>query len=140
MRRMCVYDERFRPQATTDLPGLQQELAAAHKTIGDLHRAARKAQARYAELARAYELTVANLVKTTSACSMLERERDLWRRCAEERAGVVSFNLGTIALSSAEIAAIRKAMARLHHPDAGGDGERMQAWNTLLDTLEREAT
>ncbi len=134
-----MYDERFRSQARMDLPGLERELAAAHKTINDLQRAARKAQARYAELARAYELTVANLVKTTSACSMLERERDLWRRCAKERAGAIAFSTGTITLSSAEIAAIRKAMARLHHPDLGGDGERMQAWNTLLDTLEREA-
>jgi hypothetical protein len=134
-----VYDERFMPQATMDLPELQRELAAAHKTIGDLQRAARKAQARYAELARAYELTVANLVETTSACSMLERERDRWRRRAKERAGAVAFSCDTIALSSAEIAAIRKAMARLHHPDAGGDGARMQAWNMLLDTLEREA-
>jgi hypothetical protein len=30
-------------------------------------------------------------------------------------------------------------VARLHHPDAGGDGERLKAWNTLLDALEREA-
>jgi hypothetical protein len=27
-------------------------------------------------------------------------------------------------------------MARLHHPDVGGDAERMKAWNAVLDPLE----
>jgi hypothetical protein len=31
--------------------------------------------------------------------------------------------------------AIRKAMARLHHPDVGGDPERMKAWNAALDRI-----
>ena len=36
----------------------------------------------------------------------------------------------------AEVGAIRKAMARLHHPDTGGDAERMKAWNAALDPLD----
>jgi hypothetical protein len=43
----------------------------------------------------------------------------------------------TIDLTPAEVGAIRKAMARLHHPDTGGDAERMKAWNAALDPLER---
>ena len=35
-----------------------------------------------------------------------------------------------------EISAIRKAMARLHHPDTGGDSERLKSWNAALDALE----
>jgi len=48
--------------------------------------------------------------------------------CAPELLGM--------SLSGAEVAAIRKAMARLHHPDVGGDGARMQAWNVALDQIE----
>jgi chromosome segregation ATPase len=109
------------------------------KAIRDLQRKLRKAESRYAELARAYQLTVDNLVKTTSECGTLERERDWWQRRAKERSTELSFGAGRLALSIEEIAAIRKAVARLHHPDAGGDGERLKAWNTLLDALEREA-
>jgi hypothetical protein len=109
------------------------------KAIRDLRRQLRKAEARYAELARAYQLTVDNLVKTTSECGVLERERDWWQRRAQERSTEPTFGAGKLALSSEEIGAIRKAVARLHHPDTGGDGERLKAWNTLLDALQGEA-
>jgi hypothetical protein len=29
-------------------------------------------------------------------------------------------------------------MARLHHPDVGGDLERMKAWNVVLDQIEQQ--
>jgi hypothetical protein len=40
-------------------------------------------------------------------------------------------------ISDEEVNAIRKAMARLHHPDVGGDPERMKAWNAALDSICR---
>ncbi len=122
-----------------EVAALQRELEMAYRTIRTLERRARKAEAGSAELARAYQLTVANLVKTTSACAMLERERDEWRQRAASHEDGPSMFGGRLALTAAEIGALRKTMARLHHPDAGGDVERMKAWNTLLDTLEQEA-
>jgi hypothetical protein len=131
--------QSYEDPATMDIADLQRELVIARQTIRDLHRQARKDQARYAELARAYQLTVANLVKTTSECSELERECDKWRQRAESRSTATIFDVESVVLSTDEIAAIRKAMARLHHPDAGGDEARMIAWNTLLDNLEHNA-
>ena len=40
-------------------------------------------------------------------------------------------------LTGDEINAIRRAMARIHHPDRGGDIDRMKLWNKLLDSLEK---
>jgi hypothetical protein len=37
----------------------------------------------------------------------------------------------------ADTRAIRKAMARLHHPDVGGNPDRMKAWNATLDRMIR---
>jgi hypothetical protein len=124
--------------ADIDFGGLQHELEQARKTIRDLQRAARKSQAQYDEICRAYTLTVANLVQTTSRCSALEQERLHWRHRGVEREATATFSTGTLTLNAAELAAIRKAMARIHHPDVGGDSERMKAWNTLLDRLEDE--
>jgi hypothetical protein len=59
-----------------------------------------------------------------------------WHRHREERVATVSLSTGPLVLSAVESAAIRKAMARLHHPDVGGNVERMKAWNALLDRLE----
>ncbi|NJN18511.1 MAG: hypothetical protein HC822_20770 [Oscillochloris sp.] len=118
---------------------LQEVLRDAERTIRALERAAVKAEARYQELARAYAKTVENLTQANSSCSALEIERDMWRERAECRPTVASISAGAMQLSSAEIAALRKAMARLHHPDVGGDAARMQAWNSLLDSLERTA-
>jgi hypothetical protein len=103
----------------------------------------RKEQARYDEIARAYKKTVANLTEIARRNTSLEyerdmlaHERDLWKARAE---GVIR-PLGVTGLSldptPAEVGAIRKAMARLHHPDAGGDAERMKLWNAALDPLD----
>jgi hypothetical protein len=93
-----------------------------------------KEQTRHAETARAYNLTVANLVEATRQSAQLEHERDMWKTRAEGQAA--PFTAGTLTLTPAEISAIRKAMARLHHPDTGGDVERMKLWNATLDPLE----
>ncbi len=140
MHRDLWLEQSHEDLATVEVSTLQSELEAAQKTIRDLRRQARKAQERYDELARAYKLTVANLVKSTNTCMLLERDRDVWRQRAEDRTSTPDFLGGRTALSSAELAAIRKAMARLHHPDTGGDVERMKAWNTLLDELECDST
>jgi hypothetical protein len=127
---------QFTPTPTDDIAWLQHELDEALKTIRTLQRQIGKEQERCAEVARAYSLTVTNLVGVTRENAELERERDLWKMRAES--GAVPFSLGglTLELTPAEISAIRKAMARLHHPDAGGDAERMKAWNAALDPLE----
>jgi hypothetical protein len=124
--------------AEHDPSWLQDQLVEAHKTIRSLLRQLSKEQARHAETARAYNLTVANLMEATRENTQIARERDMWKARAE-RGGVPTISLRNIPidLTSLEAGAIRKAMARLHHPDLGGDPERMKVWNALLDPLER---
>jgi hypothetical protein len=119
-----------------DTAWLQNELQEAHKTIRSLLRQLSKEQQRQAETARAYSMTVANLVEAGRENTLLLRERDMWKARAE--GALTPFHIGglTIDLTPAEVSAIRKAMARLHHPDTGGDAERMKAWNAALDPLE----
>ncbi|GAB4194163.1 MAG: hypothetical protein OHK0022_09870 [Roseiflexaceae bacterium] len=135
--RRDVLNDPFEDAQALDAQALQRDLDAANKTIRELRRQGEKAQARYEELLRAYRMTVENLVRTSGECASLEHERDHWRRVAEQRPNTTVFENGRLALSAEEITAIRKAMARLHHPDTGGDAERMKAWNALLDALER---
>lgn len=123
--------------AEGDLAWLQNELNEAHKTIRTLLRQISKEQARHAETARAYNMTVANLVEATRENNLLARERDMWKARAEGTATPFKFGKGTLELTPAEVGAIRKAIARLHHPDAGGDAERMKLWNAALDPLDR---
>lgn len=119
-----------------DAVWLQNELQEAHKTIRTLLRQISKEQARLAETARAYNLTVANLVEATRENTELARERDMWKTRAEGIGQPLSIGSGIMELTPAEVSAIRKAMARLHHPDTGGDIERMKQWNAALDPLE----
>lgn len=125
-----------RPEADMGEEELRDELRAARRTIRALEREVRKAEDRYQELARAYQMTVSNLVQATGTCTALEMERDMWRDRAEGLPVATDFAAGAMRLSRREITAIRKAMARLHHPDVGGDAGRMRAWNALLDALE----
>lgn len=114
----------------------RHELEQAQRTIRRLERELRKTRQRVDEIGRAYQLTVANLVRTSGTCAVLEHERDTWRRRAEGRSSDTMLDAGGIVIRPDEVAAIRKAVARLHHPDAGGDAERMKQWNTALDALE----
>jgi septal ring factor EnvC (AmiA/AmiB activator) len=127
------------PSAEHDVAWLRNELDEAHKTIRSLLRQISKEQARHSEIARAYNKTVANLMEITRENAQLERERDQWRARAEH-IPTASLPLGvdSLDLTSAEVSAIRKAMARLHHPDQGGDGERMKIWNAVLDKGMRD--
>ena len=134
---MMEFDStRSTPSTEGDSTWLQKELDEAHKTIRTLLRQLSKEQQRHAETARAYTLTVANLVEAGRENTLLSRERDMWRARAE--GALTPFKIGglTIELTPAEVSAIRKAIARLHHPDTGGDAERMKAWNAALDPLE----
>jgi hypothetical protein len=115
---------------------LQHELAEAHATVRSLLRQIEKDQSRAAEIARAYKLTVTNLVEITRQNAEIERERDLWRIRATAAPPIPTFGDGTLTLTAEEIGAIRRAMARLHHPDTGGDAQRMQIWNAALDAME----
>ena len=120
----------------TDPAWLQHELAEAHATIRRLLRQISKEQSRCDEIARAYNKTVANLMEITRENALLEHERDMWKARADGAAAPISLGGLTLDLTPAEVSAIRKAMARLHHPDAGGDVERMKAWNAALDPLD----
>jgi hypothetical protein len=120
---------------------LQHELDEAHKTIRALTRQVGKEQTRCDEVLRAYNKTVANLMEIARENTRLEREVEEWRDRAVSAAHAAAIgghapgiNL-TMTLTPDEAGAIRKAMARLHHPDRGGDVERMKAWNAALDAL-----
>jgi len=119
-----------------DPAALQHDLEEAHKTIRGLLRQIDKTQARYGEIARAYNKTVANLMEITRENALLEHERTMWHARAEGIAPPLDLGSGLPELTAAEVGAIRKAMARLHHPDTGGDAERMKAWNAALDPLD----
>jgi hypothetical protein len=119
-----------------DAPWAQRELDEAHKTIRSLLRQLDKEQSRNKEIARAYNLTVANLVTISTENNALERELMMWKARAQGTPAPFKIGEGLLELTPAEINAIRKAMARLHHPDTGGDSERLKAWNAALDLLE----
>jgi len=121
-----------------DASWLQNELQEAHTTIRSLLRQLSKEQARYAEAMRAYNLTVENLMEITRENTMLTRDRDLWKARAEKGDQPINLKGIPLNLRSNEVRAIRKAMARLHHPDVGGDSERMKAWNAVIDPLEEK--
>jgi hypothetical protein len=127
-------DRPLHAPGDNELAWLQRELAEAHKTIRSLLRQISKEQAQTAETGRAYNLTVANLVEATRQNALLQHERDMWKARAEGKPA--PFTLDKLTLTPEEISAIRIAMARLHHPDAGGDVERMKLWNAALDPLK----
>jgi chromosome segregation ATPase len=129
------------PQSFAESPDgvlLRRELEEAHKTIRSLLRQLSKAEARHNETTRAYDKTVQNLLELSRENAILERERDQWKARAERQSSGLQLNEHFPVLTIAEVSAIRKAMARLHHPDRGGDTERMKLWNALLDPLEQQ--
>lgn len=119
-----------------ELHWLNHELAEARATIRQLRRQIEREQARYSEISRSYKLTVENLQEIARHNTELEREREIWRTRAGSMPAAPTFGEGSFRLTADEISAIRRAMARLHHPDTGGDAQRMQIWNATLDALE----
>ncbi|GAB4423100.1 MAG: hypothetical protein OHK0015_00280 [Chloroflexi bacterium OHK40] len=125
---------------------LRRELAEAQALCRSLRRQLEKALASANEAQRAHAKMVATLTETMRENTSLALERDQWRARAQRLEAGLSAEPGgerppiditglTGQISDDEINAIRKAMARLHHPDLGGDPERMKAWNAALDRI-----
>jgi septal ring factor EnvC (AmiA/AmiB activator) len=124
---------------------LRHELAQLQANSRNLHRQLEKARLAAEEARRAHAKMVATLTETMRENTWLEHDRDMWRaraqRLEHEPLGSTHhdgpIDIGQLAgqISDEEINAIRKAMARLHHPDVGGSPDRMKAWNAALDRI-----
>jgi hypothetical protein len=125
---------------------LRRELAEAQAASRGLRRQLEKALQSANEAQRAHAKMVATLTETMRENTSLANERDVWRAKAqrlesglgaEPGAPGAPIDISGLAgqISEDEANAIRKAMARLHHPDVGGDPERMKAWNAALDRI-----
>ncbi|NTV64647.1 MAG: hypothetical protein HGA65_14100 [Oscillochloris sp.] len=125
---------------------LRSELTEAHTQNRSLRRQLEKALAAVSEAQRAHAKMVATLSETMRENTALTNDRDMWRnRAIRLEAGLAIdpcdehtiLDIAGLAgqLSEDEVNAIRKAMARLHHPDVGGNPDRMKAWNAALDRL-----
>ncbi|NJN65650.1 MAG: hypothetical protein HC884_02500 [Chloroflexaceae bacterium] len=122
---------------------LMHELQEAHALNRALLRQLKKAQEAAAEASRAHAKMVATLTETMRQNTALTIERDIWKhraeqspRISDDAPAVSGVFPGIEPMTPAEARAIRKTMARLHHPDVGGDQERMKAWNMVLDQIE----
>lgn len=113
---------------------LQREIAEAHRTIKALMRRLADEQEQSQKTQSAYEQMKNNIVEMNREHTLVERERDMWRMRAEQ----TPLGNGDFlpVLTANEVSSIRRAMARLHHPDTGGDIDRMKQWNKLLDDCE----
>ncbi|HEY0736383.1 MAG TPA: hypothetical protein VGD69_15825 [Herpetosiphonaceae bacterium] len=114
---------------------LQRQIVEAQTTIRRLNRELAKEQARHAETTEAYTKTVRNMVEIARENAILTHELERLRR-SPRPAQAVSLSQLDLDITPNEAKAIRKAMARLHHPDVGGNEQRMKVWNALLDRLD----
>lgn len=133
---MRYFRSRDDDQLPADVTTLRHELDEAEQTIRSLTRQISREQSLCTEIAQSYKQVVANLVEVSRENADLERQRDMWRQRVEQKLGPGGEGPEVLRMTSAEIRAIRKAIARLHHPDTGGDPERMKQWNAVLDQLE----
>ncbi len=128
---------------------LRRDLAESHIETRSLRRQLDKSLAAVTEAQRAHTKMVVTLTETMRENTMLVHDRDMWRqRAMRLEAGlpvdlpnehILTVDGGELTghLSDDEVNAIRKAMARLHHPDVGGNPDRMKVWNAALDRLVR---
>jgi|GEM_PF-1448689 len=116
---------------------LQRQLEEAQHTIRRLTRELAKEQARHAQTSEAYSKTVTNMVEVARENALLTHELERLKRSTRS-SSLDMPNIAGIDLKPSEVKAIRKAMARLHHPDVGGDEQRMKVWNSMLDQLEED--
>jgi hypothetical protein len=128
---------------------LRRELAEAHVENRSLRRQLEKTLTAVTEAQRAHAKMVATLTETMRENTLLTNDRDMWRhRATRLEAGLSAdppgdqlppIDISGLAgqISDDEVNAIRKAMARLHHPDVGGNPDRMKAWNAALDRILR---
>lgn len=114
---------------------LQRQIVEAQTTIRRLNRELAKEQARHAETTEAYTKTVRNMVEIARENAILSHELERLRR-ASRPVQAISLSQLDLDITPNEAKAIRKAMARLHHPDVGGNELRMKVWNALLDRLD----
>jgi septal ring factor EnvC (AmiA/AmiB activator) len=122
---------------------LQEQIKKTVKAASNAERAA-------AEAARAHAKMVETLTETMRENNALTIDRDMWKARAQRATAQaetfanangyaydIPTSLGTLHVTEDEARAIRKAIARLHHPDSGGNAERMKMWNAALDRIER---
>ena len=126
--------EQELPRSQT-MSELQHQLAEAQTTIRRLTRELAKEQARHAETTEAYTKTVNNMVEIARENAILTHELERLKRSTRSMPNVTLSSLD-LDITPSEAKAIRKAMARLHHPDVGGNEQRMKVWNALLDRLD----
>jgi regulator of replication initiation timing len=117
---------------------LESDLAEAQTQVRRLTRELKKEQQRLAETAEAYTKTVANLVRTVHENTVLRYENERLKQRTPKQVEQEVPQLFGLTITRIEVAAIRKAIARVHHPDVGGDPARMQEWNVALDQLEED--
>lgn len=122
---------------------LRRELESAQSMNRKILRQLKQAQESAAEALRAHAKMVSTLTETMRENIALTNERDIWKAralkkgtCEEHTPSDIHAVLGIDRITETEARAIRKTMARLHHPDAGGDPERMKEWNAALDHIE----
>lgn len=128
--------EQEQPRSRT-MSEQQRQLEEAEATIRRLRRELAKEQARHAETAEAYNKTVTNMVAVARENAILTHELERLKRSARPGSAADLAAL-PFDVTPAEAKVIRKAMARLHHPDVGGDEQRMKIWNALLDQIDGE--
>jgi hypothetical protein len=131
-----------------DYEQLRRELIEAQALNRGLRRQLDKSLAAALEAQRAHTKMVSTLTETMRENTILTNDRDMWRTRAQRlEAGLAAepvleqqtIDISALAgqITDDEANAIRKAMARLHHPDVGGNPERMKAWNAALDRISR---
>ncbi len=128
--------EQMRSRTISDL---QRQLDEARNELRRVARELRKEQVRHAETSEAYSKTVSNMVEISRENALLTHEIERLRRTTPRSVRSKAVQLHGIDITTSEAKAIRKAMARLHHPDVGGDEHRMKVWNAVLDQLDENA-
>jgi hypothetical protein len=127
-----------------EFEALQRQLSEAHAMNRGLLRQLKKAQDSVTEAQRAHAKMVSTLTETMRENTSLSIDRDMWKARAQryemrdEDGTPSSLDIRALGgqITEEEANAIRKAIARLHHPDLGGDPERMKAWNAALDRIK----
>ena len=122
--------------ANYDRTRLERDLDTAETNVRELRRRVNKLEEQLNQTRQAYDKTVANMLEIIRENLQLTHECERLR-FAVEMPFEDAPNPDLPTLSDEEISAIRKAMARLHHPDVGGNAQRMQYWNAFLDRAEK---
>ena len=134
-QRKAPPTERY---AAYDRSRLERELAAAEANARDLRRRLAKLEEQLTQTQQAYNKTVHNMQDIVRENLQLSHECERLRLAAQHHGWEwLETHPSLHTMSRAELSAVRKAMARLHHPDTGGDSQRMQYWNAVLDQLEQ---